>query len=171
MTPLVPPDSHHLLATQGWLELGNPAEAAIELARIDPEFQSHPDVLALRWHLLASNRDWAACVDLAEHLLQLAPTSVEPWIHRSYALHELGRTLEAHNQLLPAVDAFPEVWTLPYNLACYCARLNRLTEARSWLQKALSLDEPTTRQAAATDSDLQPLRESNGGLFGKPPAT
>jgi len=28
---------------------------------------------------------------------------------------------EAFDLLLPAADQFPRVWTVPYNLACYCA--------------------------------------------------
>src|SRR5215208_708179 len=32
-TELCPPDSHHLLAAEGWLELGNAAEAGEEIAR------------------------------------------------------------------------------------------------------------------------------------------
>jgi hypothetical protein len=34
---LEPPDTHHVSAAIGWLELGNPAEAGEEIARITPE--------------------------------------------------------------------------------------------------------------------------------------
>ena len=38
--PLAPPDSHHLLAAQGWLELGNHLEANAELEQIAPRLRS-----------------------------------------------------------------------------------------------------------------------------------
>ena len=37
MKPLEPPDSFHLLAAQGWLELGNHVEANEELDKITPQ--------------------------------------------------------------------------------------------------------------------------------------
>jgi len=40
---------------------------------------------------------------------------------KQLALHELKRTQEAFDLLLPAADKFPAPWTIPYNLACYCA--------------------------------------------------
>jgi len=35
-------------AAQGWLELGNLAEASAELERLEPQLRTHPDVLELR---------------------------------------------------------------------------------------------------------------------------
>jgi hypothetical protein len=37
MNPLEPPDSIHLQAAQGWLDLGNPIEANEELEKIAPQ--------------------------------------------------------------------------------------------------------------------------------------
>ena len=45
MVPLQPPDSFHVLAASGWLDLGNAAEAKHELQKVAPESQKHPDVL------------------------------------------------------------------------------------------------------------------------------
>ena len=115
--PLEPPDSMYLRAAQGWLELGNHLEANEELERIAPELRAHPDVLEVRWHIYAQAKKWDVCVDLAGAIIKLDRDRAEPWIHRSFALHELKRTQEAFDQLLPVADRFPQVWTIPYNLA------------------------------------------------------
>lgn len=59
-------------------------------------------------------------------------------IHRSFTLHEL---LVPGNpgQLLPVADRFPKVWTIPYNLACYCSQLRRFEEAGAWLKPSSSV--------------------------------
>ena len=50
---LEPPDSHHLNHAIGWLGLGCVVDARAELAQISPEWQEHPEVLEVRWMLLA----------------------------------------------------------------------------------------------------------------------
>jgi hypothetical protein len=54
MKPLEPPDSLHLQAAQGWLELGNHIEANEELERIAQQLRAQPDVLKLRWEVYAA---------------------------------------------------------------------------------------------------------------------
>jgi tetratricopeptide (TPR) repeat protein len=160
MNPLSTPDSHHLRAAQGWLELGNHLEANEELERIRPQLRAHPDVLEVRWHIYAHAKKWDACVDIAGVILKLDPDRSDAWIHRSFALHELKRTQEAFDQLLPVADRFPEVWMIPYNLACYCAQLGRLDESQEWFKKAMAIDEHTVKRAGIDDPDLKPLLDS-----------
>lgn len=160
MIALGPPDNHHLRAAEGWLELGNPTEAGAELAAIAPHAQAHPDVLEVRWQVLAATRRWQESLDVAAELIRLAPERPQGWIHRAYALHELGRTLEARDQLLPVANAFPRDVTLRYNLACYECQLGHLEPAKSWFQQALALGDPARiKLAAAKDRDLALLRE------------
>jgi len=106
-------------------------------------------------------------VDIATTVIELAPERFDGWIHRSFALHELNRTQEAFENLLPAADKFPEVWTIPYNLACYCSQMLRLEEADTWLKKAMVIDEQTVKRLAIDDPDLQPLWDSMGGTMWK----
>jgi Tfp pilus assembly protein PilF len=54
MKPLEPPDSLHLQAAQGWLELGNHAEAEAELDNITASSREHPDVINVRWGIYAA---------------------------------------------------------------------------------------------------------------------
>jgi hypothetical protein len=69
--------------------------------------------------------------------------------------------------LLPAAVIFREVWTIPYNLACYCAQTGRLEECKTWLKMAMNIDEKTVRRAAVDDPDLKPLWDSLGGTWWK----
>lgn len=162
---IVPPDLHHLRAAQGWLELGNPAEAVIELRRVAQELHTHPDVIEVRLLISIQAQQWENCVELAGALIALAPGRLDAWIHRSYALHELRRTQEAFDLLLPVAERAGSVWTVPYNLACYCAQLGRLAESRDWLQQALRLDTAQVKAVALRDPDLKPLWD---GLRGAP---
>ena len=51
---LQPPDSFHLDAAEGWLELGNTEEANLELEQIAPKMREHPHVLEMQWKVYAS---------------------------------------------------------------------------------------------------------------------
>ncbi len=158
MKPLEPPDTLHLQAAQGWLELGNYIEANEELEKITPELRAHPAVLAVRWEIYAKAKKWDACLDFASALVQMVPDHPLGWVHRSFCLHELERTAEARDNLLRVVDKFPEHAVMRYNLACYECQLGRLEQAKNWLEKAFKLgDAKAMKLAGLDDPDLQPL--------------
>jgi hypothetical protein len=73
MNAIEAPDKHHLLAAEGWLELGNELEAFKELDRIAPAFTAHPDVLRLRCRLYGKTRNWIAAVNVAKALCEMGP--------------------------------------------------------------------------------------------------
>lgn len=159
MDPIPWPDKHYLHAAEGWLELGNAVEARLELAQIAKPLQTHPAVLDLRWQVSAAAKDWPNCLDLAVLMTGKAPENPVGWIHRSYTLHELGRTQEAWDNLFGVASQFPKHPTIAYNLACYSCRLGDLQRAREWLDRAFALDQTSElRRAAADDPDLAPLR-------------
>jgi hypothetical protein len=59
---------------------------------------------------------------------------------------------------LPIADKFPDLWVIPYNLACYTCQLGRLDEARLWFDRALTIgDAKEIKLAALDDADLAPL--------------
>ena len=165
--PLLHPDSLHLKAAEGWLELGNQVEANGELEQITPKLRAHPDVLELRWHIYSRVKKWETCVEIAGAIIKLDPERADAWIHRSFALHEMKRTLEAYDQLLPVATKFREMWTIPYNLACYCAQLGRLEECQTWFKKAMAIDEHSVKREAIDDPDLKPLWDSMSGTMWK----
>jgi hypothetical protein len=161
MEKLEHPDCFHLSAAQGWLELGNASEAGAELALIRPGLCEHPAVLEVRWQLAAKLERWEEGLRLAELLCAQAPEAALPWIHRSFCLHELKRTQEAWDKLLPKAELFPNEWLIRYNLACYACQLGHLTAARTWLSAALKVGDACQIKALArADPDLKALLES-----------
>ncbi len=149
----------HLDAAVGWLGLGNPGEAGDEVARIASDFAEHPDVLEVRWEVSGRQERWEEALLIADSLVLGHPERSSGWLHRSYCLHELARTLEAWNKLFPAVDRFPKEATIPYNLACYACQLGNLKQAEEWLEKAAALrGRSAIKKLAAEDRDLDPMR-------------
>src|ERR1700722_15363912 len=134
-----PPNIHFLNAAQGWLELGDPREADAELKHIASELQQSPEVLEMRWKIHAEEKQWEQCVTFANTLVKSAPELPSGWVHRSFALHELKRTREAFDALLPAAAKFPKDWLIQYNLACYCCRLKEFQSALRYLEEACKL--------------------------------
>jgi hypothetical protein len=160
MPLLEPPDTHHFAAAVGWLELGNPAEAKAELARITPECQKHPDVLELGWMLCAEQKDWAGGLEVARTLLECAPERPSGWLHQAYALRRAagGTVRKAWDALLPAFEKFPGEFMIAYNLACYACQMQDLESARLWLKRAeKSCGQKKIKTMALADSDLEPL--------------
>jgi tetratricopeptide (TPR) repeat protein len=150
-------DQHHLDAAEGWLGLGDYLAANEEMELISPELRACLEVLLLRLQIYWRAKQWEVCVELAGAVVKAAPDLPDGWIGRSFALHELKRTGEAYDLLLPAKEMFPQNHTIPYNLACYCAQLTRLDEAEIWLMRAMKFDEDAVRRNAIGDPDLKPL--------------
>jgi tetratricopeptide (TPR) repeat protein len=165
MKALQPPDTLHLQAAQGWLELGNHIEADAELDNITGSLRAHPDVLKVRWEIYAAAKKWEAALDIAAAIAQLDPDDPLGWVHRSYALHELKRTAEARDNLLRVADKFPVSATMRYNLACYECQLGNLERAKQWLEKAFAIgDARKMKLAALEDPDLEPLWRDIGNV-------
>jgi tetratricopeptide (TPR) repeat protein len=167
MNKLSPQDHQHLDAAEGWLGLGDHLSANEELEKITPEFSAHPRVLGVRLEIYWKSKNWEAVVHIASALATLKPNNAHGWIGRSFALHELKRTQEAYDLLLPAKDKFPKNLTVPYNLACYCSQLNRLDEAEKWFKKAMAINEQAVKKMAIDDPDLKPLWDSMSGTIWK----
>jgi Flp pilus assembly protein TadD len=160
MKPLEPPDSHHLSAAIGWLGLGNVAEAGAELEKIAPQFQSHPDVLAVQFDIHAQAGKWDAAAEIAGTLTRLEPGQPGTWISLAYATRRKtgGGIPQARAILIQAQQTFPKEKIIAYNLACYDCQLGDLIAARSWLEKACALgDARKIKHMALQDPDLEPL--------------
>lgn len=160
MQQLEPPDSHCFSAAVGWMELGNLAEAEAELNRVSAEHQCHPDVLEVRWAILATASRWEAALRAARALLKVAPERSSGWLHQAYALRRTsaeGLKL-AWDALLPVSEKFPDEPTIPYNLSCYACQMGNLDEARLWLDRAIHTGKKAViLQMALNDPDLKPL--------------
>src|SRR5687767_1451244 len=109
-TLLEPPDSHHLRAAIGWMELGNQTEAHAELDKIASELRLHPDVLSATWSIHAKGKNWKASHDVASTFTRQAPENFEAWVDLSISLYRLGRTQDAWDALAGVADQFPDEW-------------------------------------------------------------
>jgi tetratricopeptide (TPR) repeat protein len=160
MSMLQPPDCHHLSAAIGWLELGNPPEARLELERLSPESRGRPDALEVDWLICAERGDWDHGLAAAERLIRADPQRANGWLHRSYALRRVagGGLQAAWEALLPAHEKFPHEPIIAYNLSCYACQLGKLEAARTWLRRALAVGGvESVKGMASRDADLQPL--------------
>lgn len=160
--PLEPPDSHLVRAAEGWVELGLPNEAEIELSQLSSGAKAHPQVLHALWGLHAHRKEWGLAHTVAESLVQAAPDEVMGWVHRAYAARRMdgGGLQLAWDALRPAVEQFPDETIIPYNLACYACQLGDSTEAQQWLRKAIARGErDEIKRLALSDPDLVALRE------------
>ena len=139
MQTVEPADSFHLSAALGWLELGNVPEAKVELRKVSPDLQTHPDTLQIGWGLCAAEGDWPTANSIAEYLAKFHPEMVFGWIHLAHGLDHEGDIQSAY-QLLEAVETcFPQEWLVPLNLAAYAQRLGETSSALGWLRKAFNL--------------------------------
>ena len=160
MQRIEPPESHYVNAAQGWLELGLPGEANAELDLLPDRLQVHPDVLEVRWAIVATQQRWDAALEVATELVQTAPSRPTGWLHRAYALRRApqGGLKQAWNALLPAADRFPKEALIPYNLSCYACQMRQLDAARVWLKRAFSAGRKEhIKKMALEDPDLEPL--------------
>lgn len=146
-----------LRAAQGYLELEMAAEAAAELDRLPPEAEGRPEVLRLRIGLALQEHAWDRGLELSRRLCLAEPRRALGFIHAAFCLHELGRTAEAKQLLEEGPQSLQANAIYHYNLGCYHARLGELDAAQECVAKALEMD-PTLRESARYDSDLESLR-------------
>ena len=165
MKPLSLEDARHLLAAQGWLELGDAASAGDELEGITSGESTHPAVLQIRYAIYAKRGEWDTAAKVAEELKSLLPDIPGTWINLAYAARRKtgGGIPEAKQILLTAEAKFPDDFVIPFNLACYCSQLHEFDQAEKWFKKAAAIDEKTVQEMAADDLDLEPLWKSRGG--------
>jgi hypothetical protein len=144
--------------------LGDPTESEAELQRISSPLQKHPDVLELRWLILARAQRWNDCLAIAREIVAIVPSRPFGWIHLAYSLRRVegGGLRTAWDALLPALARFRDNLTIPYNLSCYACQLGNLPEARRLLTQAFNIarglgNQEAIRSLALADSDLEDL--------------
>lgn len=151
-------DNRQVQAALGWIELGIPAEAEAELALLTSSCQTHPEVLRVRYLVCEALNDWERAAEVSRTICHCFPSSPYGWNQLAYALHQLKRTAEAYDLLLPVAPSFPAEAAIPYNLACYSCTLGKLEEAWQWLCKSIEvagIDE--IKNQGMVDPDLTSL--------------
>ncbi len=156
MNPPAPSEILHLRAAQGWLELGNPAEAGGELEKIAPAFRAHPDVIELRCRIYAKAGRWKESALAALALVRIEPQRVSGWILWARAFRKLQENEGVPEALPAAMDPFPAYWRLRFDLACYACELVQKAEEWDWLEQTFDPGGSKTNRAGGGESSGPP---------------
>jgi Flp pilus assembly protein TadD len=148
-------------AAVGYYQLGMYEEAWQELKGLPAGEELRTEVLGLKISVLMQLKHWEQAVSQSTELLKISPGEKAAYIDIAYCLHELGRTEQAREFLLGAVNLLRDNATFHYNMACYEARLGNLESARGYLQHACKMD-GHFKEFSKTDPDLKPLRKKKG---------
>lgn len=151
------------MAAQGWLELGNETEAFRELEKIAPELRFHPDVVKLRWRIFGRKENWQTVLKIARTICSLEPVASTSEFNLDE--HRFARRVPAvvakkvpHVRNGAEAIGLPELFAIPYNLACYACQLGNVNEAWEWFKMAAGMsDRDELRRIALNDPDLEPL--------------
>src|SRR5882757_9164992 len=111
ITPIAPPDSFHLIAADGWLDLGDVVSANNELDEIRPEMRAHPFVLVMRYEIYSKAEKWDMAAEIAKTLVKMIPDRASLWINLAYSTRRKsdGGIDQALDILLEAEPKFPKV--------------------------------------------------------------
>lgn len=142
---------------QGYLGLGMTAAAAEELARIPAPDCDTPEVVTLRIAVLHHQENWPDLRDLTRAIVRRGGAGAGMWVTWAYATRRADSIEAAERILLDAEREHPGDATIQFNLGCYACQRGDLRAARRRVDCAIGLD-PKFAEAAATDSDLAPLR-------------
>jgi len=155
-------DAKHLLAAEGWLELGDYDAANAELEEITPLHRVHPEVLEVRYNVFALAKKWDACLAIAETLTTHFPKRMFGWVGLASAMHHLGDTETAYEALAAVGEEFAEHPEVTYALAVYAALIGQIQEAEDWLERALDVGGPKLKLKALDDPALKEFWQTIG---------
>jgi tetratricopeptide (TPR) repeat protein len=156
----------HLLAAEGYVELGMPLEADAELERIDSDARHLPSVLVIRLQIYQSLANWELMQAVASKLAKNDPDEVQWAVSWAYATRRAESTDAARRILLHALERHPGAAILHFNLGCYECQLGDAEAAKRWLGDAFRID-PDFRHLAREDEDLRPLWDWVAGSLGE----
>ena len=145
-----------LLAADGYLFLGMPAQALEELDGIPEESQNDSAVLRARIRVLLHLKQWREANHLSEFGNEFYPDENEFMVQRAFALHQMKKGGEAVQVLLSAPEWIRRTGILHYNLACYEAQLGDVNTARQCIRAAIEINS-SFKKNARQDPDLQRL--------------
>ena len=148
--------ANRLLAAEGYIELEMYAEAAVELAELDPANYALEQALILHLCVYAGLQQWEKANELATLLGQRDPNNPQWAIWSASATCRLQSVEAAKTILLRALVDHPNNANIHYNLSCYETRLHDFHKAQRHLARAIQLD-PRFKLVAIDDADLEPL--------------
>jgi len=143
-------------AALGYIELGMPREAELELAELSPHGRMHDEAIILRLHMAQHWHDWKLATELSELLIGRQPHNVEWRIVLAYSIRR-SHSLDAARRILEeALRDYPREAILHFNLGCYACVAGDIDKARKYVREAIRLNDKFAR-AAERDRDLLPI--------------
>lgn len=139
------PDAHHVNAAIGWLDLGAPAEAALELDRASFKTLSHPEVLLLRWKICARSNNWHLALYLGRTLVRVVPEKPSSWLCLAFSLVNVQGAFDAWQELLEAARRHPRLSSVPMFLSRLCAQMTANGSSNEWLRRWELLEREAVR--------------------------
>lgn len=108
----------HLLAADGYIELGMFQEANAQLEEIDPFCRSAPEVLTARVAIYHGLKKWDLMAVVDGKLVEWNPNEPEHFIELAYATRRAESIEAARTILERAAGLHPNEGTIQFNLAC-----------------------------------------------------
>lgn len=121
--PLQPEDQRHLLAAEGYVELGMHLDANVGLEEIDPEVGHVPEVLAVLLQIHCGLKKWELIQTVASCLAKHDPDEVQWAVSWAYATRRADSLEIARGILLHALERHPKEAVLYFNLPAASASL------------------------------------------------
>ena len=134
-------------------------EAQAELKEIDPFCRDLPELLAARIPFYRALEKWDLMAIVAKKLIEWRPEAPGYFIDWAYAARRGESIHQAHAILTRAAGLHPTDATIQFNLACCESQLGNLDPAKTYLKRAIAIEEKF-RLMALDDPDLEPLWES-----------
>ena len=152
------PDLHHVNAAIGWLDLGCPGDAALELDRATFKTLAHPEVVLLRWKICARSNNWQLALYLGRTLIRISPEKPASWLCLAFSLVNVQGAFDAWQELLEAARKYPRVSTVPVFLSRLCAQMTAEGGSTNWFNRWEQLEREAARlkQTGATVPAEQP---------------
>jgi lipopolysaccharide biosynthesis regulator YciM len=150
-------DQQALEHAEGYWMLGMFDDAEDQLDRLTPASRITPQALKIRLGIYMDMKRWKISAEIAKQLMKLEPEEVGWSIQCAFATRRAASIPAAQEILKAAQKKFPSNALIKFNLGCYAAQLNELTEAERLVKEAIRLDHHF-KKLAHEDPDLEPVR-------------
>jgi len=133
------------------------------LARSGAEADPFVEITQVTWDKFACSGKWVAAAEIAEIATQKRPGLYYGWENWAWALHQQGLTQSAYDLLAPIMKGLtlkgPPSGRAAWCLACFCACLDRVKEAKRWLRlsETLAHDKSLFHSHTVREPHLQKL--------------
>ena len=147
--PSAPTVQNCLSIVQSWLEQENFTEAIKSLNRIQEPDRSRAQVLRIELGIYQKAKRMNEALDVADELVSRWPAEPLHWIARADVEQLVAGIEAAIENLMPALQRFPEDDRIPNELVNLATDSGRNEEARLWLklarQRAIALTSKSGR--------------------------